>query len=124
VLFPEVGRLDEELLPEGIPYSYPLLASLVHVEELLGGDAKIVLLVEEPELGLDLRRQRLLAEHMIALARRTGGRLATVVSTHSIEMLVSLTKGVARRMRGHATVYEVLDGMVKCRQIGRTGEST
>jgi hypothetical protein len=56
VLFPEVSYLDRRSPPEGIPYSYPPLAFLAYVEELLGGDSKVVLIVEEPEPGADLRR--------------------------------------------------------------------
>jgi hypothetical protein len=42
MLFPEVSYLDRWSPPEGIPYSYPPLASLAYVEELPGGNSKVV----------------------------------------------------------------------------------
>jgi hypothetical protein len=51
-----VSYLDRWSPPEGIPYSYPPLASLAYVEELREATLRSLLMVEEPEPGADLRR--------------------------------------------------------------------
>jgi hypothetical protein len=133
-LFPEVEYLniglpgisevpsDIPLLPSSILHSYPLVVSLAYAEKLARAGIRVVLLIEEPELGLDLRRQRILAEHIVSAVKRAKGMLMIALSTHSTEMLVSLTKEVAkRRVRKHARVCEVYNGKAKCRPIGKTG---
>jgi hypothetical protein len=58
----------------------------------------------------------------VSAVKKAKGTLMVILSTHSAEMLVSLTKEVAgRRMRKYAKVYEVIDGRVRRESIGRTG---
>jgi energy-coupling factor transporter ATP-binding protein EcfA2 len=134
-LFPEIEYLnirlpgisevpsDIPLLPSSILHSYPLIASLVYAERLAQAGIRVILLIEEPEIGLDLRRQRILAEYIVSAVKRAKGTLMVVLSTHSTEMLVSLTKEIAkRRIRKHARVCEVYDGKVRCRPVGKTGK--
>jgi len=133
-LFPEVKYLDISLpgisempsniplLPASILHSYSLVASLAYAEKLSQAGIRVVLLVEEPELGLDFKRQRMLAEYIVSAVKRANGMLTVMLSTHSAEMLISLTKEIARKkMRKYARVCEVTDGKVKCRSISKTG---
>jgi len=133
-LFPEVKYLDISLpgisevssdiplLPTSILHSYSLITSFVYAEKLAEKGVRVVLLIEEPELGLDFKRQRMLAEYIVSTVKRAKGMLSVVISTHSAEMLVSLTKEVVKkRMRKYSRVYEVYDGKVRCRQVDRSG---
>lgn len=133
-MFPEVEHLGISLpgisktptnmllLPGSILHSYPLVAAIAYAETLSQKDVRTVLIIEEPELGLDFRRQRLLAQHLVSTVKKAKGTLMVILSTHSIEMLISLTKEVAgRRMRRYAKVCEVVDGRVRRESIGRTG---
>jgi hypothetical protein len=133
-LFPEVKYLDISLpgvsevssyiplLPTSILHSYSLITSFVYAEKLAEKGVRVVLLIEEPELGLDFKRQRMLAEYIVSIVKRAKGMLSVVISTHSAEMLVSLTKEVVKkRMRKYSRVYEVYDGKVRCRQVDRSG---
>jgi hypothetical protein len=64
----------------------------------------------------------MLAEYIVSTVKRAKGMLSVVISTHSAEMLVSLTKEVVKkRMRKYSRVYEVYDGKVRCRQVDRSG---
>jgi hypothetical protein len=133
-MFPEVEHLgvslpgisktpsNMPLLPGSILHSYPLTVAIAYAETLSQKGVRTVLIIEEPELGLDFRRQRLLAQHLVSAVKKAKGTLMVILSTHSIEMLISLTKEVAgRRMRKHAKVCEVVDGRVRRESIGRTG---
>ncbi|MCC6022920.1 MAG: ATP-binding protein [Desulfurococcaceae archaeon] len=133
-LFPEVKYLDISLpgisevssdiplLPTSILHSYSLITSFVYAEKLAEKGVRVVLLIEEPELGLDFKRQRMLAEYIVSTVKRAKGMLSVVISTHSAEMLVSLTKEVVKkRMRKYSRVCEVYDGKVRCRQVDRSG---
>jgi hypothetical protein len=133
-MFPEVEHLgisllgisktpsNTPLLPASILHSYPLTAAIAYAETLSRKVVRTILIIEEPELGLDFRRQRLLARHLVSAVKKAKGTLTVVLSTHSAEMLVSLTKEVARRrMRKYAKVYEAIDGRVRRESIGRTG---
>jgi len=133
-MFPEVEHLgislpgvsktpsNMPLLPGSILHSYPLIVAIAYAETLSQKGVRTVLIIEEPELGLDFRRQRLLAQHLVSTVKKAKGTLTVILSTHSIEMLISLTKEVAgRRMRKHAKVCEVVDGRVRRESIGRTG---
>jgi hypothetical protein len=133
-MFPEVEHLgislpgisktpsNMPLLPASILHSYPLIVAIAYAETLSQKGVRTVLIIEEPELGLDFRRQRLLAQHLVSAVKKAKGTLMAILSTHSIEMLISLTKEVAgRRMRKHAKVCEVVDGRVRRESIGGTG---
>ena len=133
-MFPEVEHLgvslpgisktpsNMPLLPGSILHSYPLIVAIAYAETLSQKGVRTILIIEEPELGLDFRRQRLLAQHLVSTVKKAKSTLTVILSTHSAEMLVSLTKEVAgRRMRRYAKVYEVIDGRVRCESIGRTG---
>jgi hypothetical protein len=133
-MFPEVRRFDISLpgisktpsnmplLPASILHSYPLTVAIAYAETLSREGVRAVLIIEEPELGLDFRRQRLLAQHLVSAVKKAKGTLMVILSTHSTEMLISLTKEVARRrMRKYAKVCEVIDGRVRCESIGKTG---
>jgi predicted ATP-dependent endonuclease of OLD family len=113
---------DIPLLPSSILHSYPLIISLVYAEKLIEAGGKVVLLIEEPELGLDIKRQRVLAGHIVSAIKKAKGALTVVLSTHSVEMIASLAKEIARRkLRKYSRVCEVYDGKVKCRTIDRAG---
>jgi len=133
-MFPEVEHLDISLpgisktpsniplLPASILHSYPLIVAIVYAETLSQKGVRTILIIEEPELGLDFRRQRLIAQHLVSAVKKAKGTLTVILSTHSTEMLISLTKEVARRrMRKYAKVCEVIDGRVRCESIGKTG---
>jgi hypothetical protein len=133
-LFPEVEHLDISLpgisktpsniplLPASILHSYPLIVAIVYAETLSQKGVRTILIIEEPELGLDFRRQRQLAQHLVSAVKKAKGTLTVILSTHSTEMLISLTKEVARRrIRKYAKVYEVIDGRVRRESIGKTG---
>ena len=133
-MFPEVRHLDislpgisktasnMSLLPASILHSYPLIVAIAYAETLSQKGVRTILIIEEPELGLDFRRQCLLAQHLVSAVKNAKGTLTVILSTHSTEMLISLTKEVARRrMRRYAKVYEVIDGRVRRESIGRTG---
>ena len=133
-MFPEVEHLGISLpgisrtpsimplLPGSILHSYPLIVAIAYAETLSQKGVRTILIIEEPELGLDFRRQRLLAQHLVSAVKKAKGTLMVILSTHSIEMLISLTKEVAgRRMRRYAKVCEVVDGRVRRESIGRTG---
>jgi ABC-type transporter Mla maintaining outer membrane lipid asymmetry ATPase subunit MlaF len=133
-LFPEVEHFNISLpgisktpsnmplLPASILHGYPLIVAIAYAETLSQKGVRIVLIIEEPELGLDFRRQRLLAQHLVSAVKKAKGTLMVILSTHSTEMLISLTKEVARRrMRKHVKVYEVIDSKVKGKSISRTG---
>jgi predicted ATP-dependent endonuclease of OLD family len=110
------------LLLTSILHSYSLITSLVYAEKLAEKGVRVVLLIEEPELGLDFKRQRMLAEYIVSTVKRAKDVLSVVISTHSAEMLVSLTKEVVKkRMRKYSRVCEVYDGKVRCRQVDRSG---
>jgi len=113
---------DIPLLPSSILHSYPLIISLVYAEKLVEAGGKVVLLIEEPELGLDIKRQRVLAGHIVSAVKKAKGALIVVLSTHSVEMIASLAKEIARRrLRKYSRVCEVYDGKVRCRTIDRAG---
>jgi hypothetical protein len=115
---------DIPLLPSSILHSYPLIVSLVYAEKLIEAGGKVVLLIEEPELGLDIKRQRVLAGHIVSAVKKAKGALTVVLSTHSVEMITSLAKEIARRrLRKYSRVCEVYDGKVKCRTIDRAGRA-
>jgi len=133
-MFPEVERLgislpgisrtpsNMPLLPASILHSYPLIVAIAYAETLSREGVRTVLIIEEPELGLDFRRQRQLAQHLVSAVKKAKGTLMVILSTHSTEMLISLTKEVAKkRMRKYAKVYEVIDSKVKGKSISRTG---
>ncbi|MFZ8793871.1 MAG: AAA family ATPase, partial [Acidilobaceae archaeon] len=133
-LFPEVEHFNISLpgiskmpsnmplLPASILHSYPLIVAIAYAETLSQKGVRTILIIEEPELGLDFRRQRLLAQHLVSAVKNAKGTLTVIFSTHSTEMLISLTKEVTRRkMRKYAKVYEVIDGRVRRESIGRTG---
>jgi len=133
-LFPEVKHFNISLpgisrtpsnmplLPASILHSYPLIVAIAYAETLSQKGVRTVLIIEEPELGLDFRRQRLLAQHLVSAVKKAKGTLTVILSTHSTEMLISLTKEVAKkRMRKHAKVYEVIDRRVRRESIGKTG---
>jgi hypothetical protein len=133
-LFPEVEHFNISLpgiskmpsnmplLPASILHSYPLIVAIAYAETLSQKGVRTILIIEEPELGLDFRRQCLLAQHLVSAVKNAKGTLTVILSTHSTEMLISLTKEVARRrMRRYAKVYEVIDGRVRRESIGRTG---
>jgi predicted ATPase len=133
-LFPEVKHFNISLpgisrtpsnmplLPASILHSYPLIVAIAYAETLSQKGVRTVLIIEEPELGLDFRRQRLLAQHLVSAVKNAKGTLTIILSTHSTEMLISLTKEVAKkRMRKHAKVYEVIDRRVRRESIGKTG---
>ena len=133
-LFPEVEHFNISLpgisrtpsnmplLPASILHSYPLIVTIAYAETLSREGVRTVLIIEEPELGLDFRRQRQLAQNLVSAVKKAKGTLMVILSTHSTEMLISLTKEVAKkRMRKHAKVYEVIDRRVRRESIGRTG---
>jgi hypothetical protein len=124
ISLPGISRTPSNmpLLPGSILHSYPLIVAIAYAETLSQKGVRTVLIIEEPELGLDFRRQCLLAQHLVSAVKKAKGTLMAILSTHSIEMLISLTKEVAgRRMRKHAKVCEVVDGRVRRESIGRTG---
>jgi hypothetical protein len=124
ISLPGISRTPSNmpLLPASILHSYPLIVAIAYAETLSQKGVRTVLIIEEPELGLDFRRQRLLAQHLVSAVKKAKGTLTVILSTHSTEMLISLTKEVARRrMRKHAKVCEVIDGKVRRESIGRTG---
>jgi hypothetical protein len=115
---------DIPLLPSSILHSYLLIVSLVYAEKLIEAGGKVVLFIEEPELGLDIKRQRVLAGHIVSAVKKAKGALTVVLSTHSVEMITSLAKEIARRrLRKYSRVCEVYDGKVKCRTIDRAGRA-
>jgi hypothetical protein len=133
-LFPEVEHFNISLpgisrtpsniplLPASILHSYPLIVAIAYAETISREGVRTVLIIEEPELGLDFRRQRQLAQHLVSAVKKAKGTLMVILSTHSTEMLISLTKEVAKkRMRKYAKVYEVSDSKVKGKAISRTG---
>jgi len=113
---------DIPLMPSSLLHSYPLIISLVYAEKLVEAGGKAVLLIEEPELGLDIRRQHMLAGHIASAVKKARGSLIVVLSTHSVEMIASLAKEITRRrLRKYSRVCEVYDGKVRCRTIDRAG---
>jgi len=124
ISLPGISKMpsDMPLLPASILHSYPLIVAIAYAETLSQKGVRTILIIEEPELGLDFRRQRLLAQHLVSAVKNAKGTLTVILSTHSTEMLISLTKEVTRRrMRKYAKVYEVIDGRVRRESIGRTG---
>lgn len=134
VLFPEVKQynialpgLSEspstiQLLPSSILHIYPLVIALVYVEKLAEKGVKVALLVEEPELGLDFKRQRMLAKYIISMIKKLKDSLIIAVSTHSTEMLISLTREAAKEeVKDYAKIYEILDGKTEQRVVSRSG---
>ena len=124
ISLPGISRTPSNmpLLPASILHSYPLIVAIAYAETLSQKGVRTVLIIEEPELGLDFRRQRLLAQHLVSAVKKAKGTLTVILSTHSTEMLISLTKEVAKkRMRKHAKVYEVIDRRVRRESIGKTG---
>jgi hypothetical protein len=124
ISLPGISRTPSNmpLLPASILHSYPLIVAIAYAETLSQKGVRTILIIEEPELGLDFRRQRLLAQRLVSAVKKAKGTLMVILSTHSTEMLISLTKEVARRrMRRYAKVYEVIDGRVRRESIGKTG---
>jgi predicted ATP-dependent endonuclease of OLD family len=134
VLFPEVKQynialpgLGEtpsniQLLPSGILHIYPLTIALVYAEKIAEKGAKIVLLIEEPELGLDFKRQRMLAKHVISMIKKLKDYLIIAVSTHSTEMLISLTREAAEEeVKNYVKIYEILDRKAEQRIVTKSG---
>jgi hypothetical protein len=113
---------DIPLLPSSILHSYPLIVSLVYAEKLVEAGGRVVLLIEEPELGMDIKRQRVLAGHIVSAVKKARDALTVVLSTHSVEMISSLAREIARkRLRKYSRVCELYDSRVKCRTIDRAG---
>jgi predicted ATP-dependent endonuclease of OLD family len=134
VLFPEVKQynialpgLGEtpsniQLLPSGILHIYPLTIALAYAEKIAEKGAKIVLLIEEPELGLDFKRQRMLAKHVISVIKKLKDYLIIAVSTHSTEMLISLTREAAEEeVKNYVKIYEILDRKAEQRIVTKSG---
>jgi len=134
VLFPEVKQynialpgLSEspstiQLLPSSILHIYPLTIALVYVEKLAEKGAKVALLVEEPELGLDFKRQRMLAKHIISMIKKLRDSLIIAISTHSTEMLISLTKEAAEEeVKDYIKIYEILNRRAEERTVTKSG---
>jgi len=134
VLFPEVKQYNIDLpglgetpsniqlLPSGILHIYPLTIALVYAEKIAEKGAKIVLLIEEPELGLDFKRQRMLAKHVISMIKKLKDYLIIAVSTHSTEMLISLTREAAEEeVKNYVKIYEILDGKAEQRIVTKSG---
>jgi hypothetical protein len=60
----------------------------------------------------------------VSAVKKAKGALTVVLSTHSVEMITSLAKEIARRrLRKYSRVCEVYDGKVKCRTIDRAGRA-
>ena len=133
-LFPEVKRLriclpGEECsshiptLPSSVLNTFPIVIGLARAVNMSRKGKNTLLIVEEPELGLDFEKCRILSRHMVK-AVNENPKLSIVMSTHSEEFLISMLREVAKNEELHKAthVYEFTkNGQVIEREVDEYG---
>ncbi len=120
--------LPSQLVSSGIIQILPILYVLDHVIDKLHENPtiKTYVIIEEPELNLELIRQASLAERLTSLLsklRKRDYNISFIISTHSEFFTYSVTRWLARNnMLNYGKVYEFTQMGVEERKILSNGK--
>jgi len=120
-------EIPPHLLSSGMLQLLPILCllnlALLQAEQ---GYRRVLVLIDEPEMNLELQRQMRFAEALLSLAHslhREGKRISLIIATHSDFIAYSITRWIARNnLRSMARVYEFKHEGIKEREIDEYGE--